>query len=163
MEKINILQQQLDSIGNWIRSADTKASIILALNGVVFAHLLSLSNRILGVGDGCAYSIGVLLVTVPFIMSLFFAFRAILPKIKVESDHALWFFGSIASTKKSDFIENLANATNDQIEANLIEQIYINSKIATEKHINLRSSWFWLVIFSVIAIAAALFVEFHVA
>ncbi|MAX73701.1 MAG: hypothetical protein CMH66_08545 [Nioella sp.] len=59
MEKINILQQQLESIGNWIRSADTKASIILALNGVVFAHLLSLGDRILGIGDGCWYVIEV--------------------------------------------------------------------------------------------------------
>ncbi|MAX73269.1 MAG: hypothetical protein CMH66_06295 [Nioella sp.] len=104
-----------------------------------------------------------LLIIVPFITSLFFAFRTILPRIKAESDHALWFFGSIASTKKSDFIENLANATNDQIEANLVEQIYINSTIATKKHANLRLSWFWLLVFSVVAIAAALLVEFHLA
>jgi hypothetical protein len=163
MEKIIVLQQQLESIGNWIRSADTKTSIILALNSVIFVHLLSLGDRILSIGDGCWYLVGALLIMLPFFTSLFFAFKTILPKIKAKSDHGLWFFGSIASMKKCDFTENLSNATNDQIEVNLIEQIYINSTIASEKHINLRKSWFWLVVFSVFAIASALLVEFHIA
>lgn len=153
-EKNNLLQSKLELVSSWIRNADTKASIVLALDGAVFVYVIKLASGLLR-SDGCVSFLLLLLFLGTFVSSVFFAFRTLLPDIKPISKYKLWFFGTIASMDKDAFMEQIQSISDEGISKNISEQIYINSTIANRKYHFLRLSWKLLAASGAIALIIA--------
>ena len=72
-------------------------------------------------------------------MSVYFAFKVIYPDIK-EKIPSLFFFGTVAEMELNSFMKKMKELNQESIEEELINQTYINSKIASTKFTNLKHS-----------------------
>lgn len=140
-EHIDNLQKNLDTVIGWIKSADTKAGIALALNGALAVFVIDFGKKVLGNPYLQFVSFLYIAAVMLFLLSTYFAFRVLLPNVKAKASHHLWFFGSISQMDKEDFEKRICDVSNEEMCQNIAEQIYINSCIASKKHSYLSSSW----------------------
>lgn len=156
-EQINNLQKNLDTVIGWIKSADTKSGIALALNGGLAVFVVDFGKKVLVNQDGHIASFFYIATVLLFLFSSYFAFRVLLPNVKAKASHHLWFFGSIAQMDKEDFEKRICSINDEEMRENIAEQIYINSCIASKKHSYLSSSWKTLAFSALFAILSFFF------
>jgi len=140
------LKNNLEMVQKWIGLVDQKVSIFLAFQGVVLTLLLpkmflwivknlfNFDNKEL-----------ILLVSgfVLIIFSLYKSILTILPKLsKSKKTKSITYFKDIADFKFEDFKKILGGINLTEYRNELIEQIYLSSKIATRKHYQFRDSVF---------------------
>lgn len=148
----NELLDELDRHLEWIKSCDTKASIVLAILGVVIVtisselFLDSQKEIVLKVLSNINFSNLFYLIFEVMAYLLFFngvynIIRVLFPQLKksvetyngVEND-SLYYFESISSKTYSEYKKQRVNRTSEEEIDDILSQIYINSKISTKKY-----------------------------
>ena len=149
----NDLTQRLDRHLDWIKSCDTKASIVIAGAGIFLTiftaeHSIDMLNQIL------SQTIENINFSNFLYLTLFFAFwgmfiygaysliRVLVPMMKKEvliyqqdtRSDSLYYFESIDDKKYLEFKQKMLDETpEDEIE-DLLTQIYINAKVCSAKY-----------------------------
>lgn len=147
--RLEAAYRSLDRVIGWIGNADTKALIFLTFDGVlagVLAANAGLVSQTLAQLRPSAWQdvIVALLVafTVVFLASVFTLLGTLFPRVGKNPGNKgrLIFFGSIANLPQSDFIKDAMLIDADSVEEALLEQIFVNSKVAAKKFAYLRIS-----------------------
>ena len=143
---IDYLQSTLDRIIGFVNSCDVKASIVLGIFGIVVGGLLSdsiltilLCNLNLAIGsDGLFAPIFLVLFglsSISILTGLFFLISAISAKTKLsKKDSKIYFVDIAANATEEAYRKKLVPLKETDVSADLISQIYINSKICTKKY-----------------------------
>lgn len=146
------LLARLDRLLDWIKSCDTKASIVIAAIGL-FLTLFTSDNffgfwkRILSGAmshlnfSNLLFLIFFSLAAISFIYGAYCLVRVLTPRLSKEVEmmegmHAdsLYFFESISRNKYREFSEKVRSRTNDEDLNDILSQVYINAKICTVKY-----------------------------
>ena len=144
--RIEANYKNLERTQSWVMNADTKASLILAFNGGLFAHLVTKTPEIRALlfRQGLMASSIVILVMsglfiLFFIISIANCFKTIWPAIdgKIPS---IFYFGTIQRLGLEEFKKRIRNLTEDGVEEELINQTYIVSTIACKKFTSVRKA-----------------------
>jgi len=165
--RINANYKNLERIINWIQNADYKASIILLFNGGIIAILADkLSNLLKFILSANLilmhiYLILIFVFFILFLLSIYNAFKVLLPDVKSRSKYKLFFFMSICDLSKEEFTEKMKLLSDDEIIENLSEQSYITSEIAKTKFYHLGKSWKFLAISFIFLIILLIINSFH--
>lgn len=132
------LGDNLNRIHEWIKNADQKISILLAFIGVF------LTLTIPQIGDWYIENSSNLTYLTNFsfiiafgltVFSLIKLVTTLSPALdKKKYPKSLLYFGDIAKLEVEDFRENISTYTKDKFRNDLIDQIYICSVIAKNKH-----------------------------
>lgn len=148
----NDLLDELDRHLGWIRSCDTKASIVLAMLGVFIVTISSelfldgQKEVVLKAWDNINFSNLIYLIFEVAVYLLFFngvynIIRVLFPQLKksvkayngVEND-SLYYFESISSKTYFEYKKQRINRSSEEEINDILSQIYINSKISTKKY-----------------------------
>lgn len=148
--KLNILEYTYNIILQQIRQSDTKASILLSISlvftsailfsistlGIIITHYTKQSQEYIFIIDL------ILLVTylIFFSVGLILLIMVLFPRIKGDSTPSLIYFGKINTLTKQQFIEQFSDQTPEDLEFDLLSQIYIISTIATWKYQKIQSA-----------------------
>ena len=145
MDRIELAHKELQRISVWINNADTKAGILLALNGgllTLFVSDLENAKNVLGYG---VYEVIMLIFLGSLAYSVYCAIRVLLPDITIKSDKLLFFFGTIQEIPRNEFVRQFQTQSEVEITVELLDQVHVNATIATNKFQNLKSSIYALV------------------
>lgn len=146
------LYQILDRITTWIENCDTKTSIVIGCIGVISAILLSIDyitqiKKIIGymIDNISFWTVVFLLITtgsvVVGIIGCYYLFRVLVPKVDTElykeeglQSDSLMFFSTISKNKSyKNYKAKLEKCNNINWRNDIISQIYLCSKICTQK------------------------------
>ncbi|MBE2185984.1 MAG: hypothetical protein IAE99_04340 [Rhodothermales bacterium] len=130
----NLLSRQI----SWISAADSKASFVFGLNVAMAGVLVSSLPRRLSLLDKIS-SITISMYFVLFFVSIVFVVLVYFPRLNGSKESNL-FFRNIISKERSNFVKNMINISNDDICADMLDQIYINAGIADSKFTWLKYS-----------------------
>lgn len=134
----------LNTVNQWIFNCDTKTSIILAIYGVLLPIIfslnigksianiikLSLKNRTI---SNVTYLCFLVLAIILFIIGLYKLIHVLMPTINLKHK-SIMFFGNVASYETFDqYVEEVKNYTQDDINEDLLHQIFAASKICNQK------------------------------
>lgn len=150
-EIIEANYKNLERVINWIENTDKKAGIIIAFDTGLIA-LMSIATPAIYefvsdnfLFEGLLFSLISLVALTAFCLSMYNAFRVLLPDVTSKvSDRNLFFFKTIVKFTESDFKEKIKKISDDEILETLADQTYINSKIASRKFDHLNRSLIWL-------------------
>ena len=174
---INEANITLERVINWINSCDQKAGIILGIIGVIFSLMLSLDYLsrfkaiVLNLLNIKCYVLIVILsvALISLVFGVFLLIATLVPRIdsnvyreKRINTNSKIFFNSISHNKSYEEYYNSFIKLNEQDYLNdLLSQIYINSKIASEKHKYFSTGLKWTisgtVVFSLLIILVTFF------
>lgn len=164
-EQIEEAKASLDRINSWINSCDSKAGTVLALIGVLLtiiftndgmAEMYNVLQNIVPPANLCTVLYIVFLGSSVFMLCYGIA-RLILslvarintniykqPGLIIDS---VLFFGKISNRPSyQTFQNNVLSMKKEDYLKDLLSQVYINSKIANEKHVNYDKGIKWTVI-----------------
>ena len=135
--KTENLWKTYEAINEMIRFADSKATAILAVNGVIAGFFFSNIGAIQAILEQKPVTLMPLLMATGFILiSSIFSAYCIAPRLKMNKSKCLIFFCDIASYSTAEAyakaIEN--EMSDDKIVKHLTDQIWANSKIAVKKY-----------------------------
>lgn len=126
-------------INDWIKFSDTKATALLASNGVILSIIFS---KVIDNLEFIKYSYLILLSLIfgflCGLISIYFCIRCLSPMLNIGENDSLIFFGSIS--KKFDthreYEKNIMNLFSDdaQFKSQIIQQVWTNAKIASKKY-----------------------------
>ncbi|YBV93718.1 DUF5706 domain-containing protein (plasmid) [Bacillus sp. PK9-021] len=151
LDKNNLIER-LDRHLDWIKSCDTKASIVLAVIGIfltIFTSEISinmlkqiLSNTLLHINfSNFLYLLLFVISWVVFIYGAYCLVRVLIPRLSKETvayqgvhGDSLYFFETIAKSNFRDFKEKLFERSEEEEILDILSQIYINAKISTIKY-----------------------------
>lgn len=127
----------LNTISLWIQAADTKAGIILAGLGVsvtLAKYNESITNSDLTEVRAILSS----LILISSILTAFFCFRSLIPRISLPRFNSSIYFNSITQVTNEEYVQTMLNNEENikHLELDLLNQIAINAKIASIKHKN---------------------------
>lgn len=152
------LKSRLDRVNSWINNCDQKASILLAVEGVVLTvlctsdyiswihqKLISPIYNYYETGKGEFSLINAIqlcllaVMLVMIILSIFYSLQVIKGTINARfkqsglTEKSLLHFASISNKSFSDFKRETINQSDESVINDLLSQIYINSSICTAK------------------------------
>lgn len=121
----------------WLKFAETKATLILTIQGVlltvIYSNANDLYNAILNSKLQLFFSV---ISAILFFLTLLFCFFAINPNLKNHLTKSAIYFGTIKNYKDyKEYSKSLNDFSETEIKEMLSEQIYINSKIAWNKFV----------------------------
>lgn len=146
------LREQLDRHLDWIKSCDTKASIVLAVVGIfltIFASESSINMLNLvfsGVFQHLNFSNLLYLLFFFFSLCVFIygaysLIRVLVPRLSKEAQlyegthtDSLYFFEAIGKNTFPEFKEKMARRVEGDDMSDILSQVYINAKICTVKY-----------------------------
>lgn len=138
-KEIENLWKIYETINEWIRFSDTKATAILAINGVItgfyFSNIAELRSII---AQQLIAFIALDLVVSTIVISTLCSTFCIVPRLKIGKKSSLIFFFDIA--KNFSTVGDYAEAVNQtlkndtEIKTQIVNQIWANSKVAFEKY-----------------------------
>ena len=132
----------LELVNGWINNMDTKASILLAYLAVIVGFVVSNGPPDLFAQPAPSPITFCYVIKVVFVVTLYlFLFASIVlflgtltARIKGNNEkHSLLFFGEIAKNSLNDYKSKILNRTEEELIKDVLEQVYINSKICTIK------------------------------
>lgn len=153
VKKINKeeLYKRLDNINQWINNCDTKASVILGAIGILvtiaFTNsdivrymikiLFNCFNKV--IFSDILYFLFLTFFSIMTVYGIFLLLKVLIPTLKMKGNNhkSYLYFGSIA--KYDGYLEykkDLLDASENDIIDDLLNQIYQNSLIATNKYQN---------------------------
>jgi len=135
----------INYIAEMIKAAEIKAGLILTFYGIllnfIYAHL---NDVIKYIGNEIGFYIISGLWLICIVISVYYSVRCFMPRIVDKYDKNIFFFGDVISSfgdirqfSKTFFKVSLDE---DELFGQLGQQIYINSKIASEKFKNINQS-----------------------
>ena len=131
------LWKTYDAIQELIRFADTKATAIHSYKWCYcwfyFLNIAAIQNIL---QQKLISIIPLAIATILLLVTIAITAYCIAPRLKMNKSKCLIFFCDIANYKSADeYGKSLSNKmTDDQIKKQLIDQIWVNSKIATKKY-----------------------------
>jgi hypothetical protein len=138
------LENNLQRIHEWTRSADEKVSIFLAFQGIVltllFERVFSWTKNNFTLLCNGYYVIAVIIALVLIAFSIHKSTSAIRPRLNGGKKKSIIYFGHISSLDSESFKKEVKNTNQNDYEDQLIDQIYISSKIASRKHTQFRDA-----------------------
>ena len=140
-----ILNLQLD----WVKSADSKVAPLFAINIAMLGVLTSLmtSNQ-----SWEKFSIALTLLSLALLtLSIIFLGLVVFPRTNGPKGSNI-FFGGIADSGESTYIENIKNLTDDEYFNDLLVQTHRNAEIVKQKYKHIKHAFmcsfnslpFWL-------------------
>ena len=146
MDKIDYLEKELARLLDWIKTADTRISLILplatAMLGAVAALTPSFSKWTWCIGISIGLSVILLA------CSLIFISVALFPRTN-GPNNSMIFFGGISSGDLETFRNAVNELESDNYINDLINQCYINAKIASIKFKWVKKSLMFLLFSSI--------------
>ena len=144
--RIEANYKNLERASSWVVSADTKASLILAFNGGLFAHLMTKAPEIkillikqgLGISSYILFAISGLFILF-FILSITNCFRTIRPSLNAKTP-SMFYFGTIQNLSLDIFKQKMKSLDEESIEDELINQTHIVSTVAYKKFTSVRKA-----------------------
>ena len=133
----NILQFNID----WLKFSETKASILLTVYGIIITIVYSNSQDVLnGIRASYLLIILTILAALLSILSIYFAFKCINPRLNNSSSQSIIYYGDIAK-KYKDFNQYQKAAVeiveeDSKFKISILAQIHVNSNIAWRKFVN---------------------------
>src|SRR6267154_3252286 len=137
------LWKLLDSVQAQIRVFDTKAQIVIAIDGVLAAFFGTQTSKmaeLIGQQPNSTFSVFLIVFAVGcigfLVYSLLFAVATVHPRLHLDQPNSRLFFIHIAQEFKRDYSragEVLTSLTPDQLSADLAHQILVNSIICCTK------------------------------
>ncbi len=134
------LEKTMDRLILWIRLAEMRIPPIIAIDTTLIGLL---ATRFASVAVWtlplllCAILTSLLLGS-----SLLFLAFASFPRFNAaDGQGTLLWFGGIAALKTEQFIERVANMSSEEYFADLLQIIFVNSKIAKKKYFWIRYAW----------------------
>lgn len=145
-------------IGDYIKLADTKASIALSLNLLLIGFLGKESKNIgfdsLSIGDvGIYISLIFLLIS-----AFFFIFKILWPRYSKSTDYYMSWGGIGSFSNKKDYLDRLGSKSVEEFIEDMAIQNYELSKVAVAKYFYLRISFTFLSIGTLIGLLSWIFV-----
>lgn len=137
-EKHENLWNTYNALNEWIRFSDTKATALLAINGVItgfyFSNIAQLKSIL---SDKPITCFPLLMIVVFIFLSSLFSMFCIIPRLKINKKDSLIFFYDIA--KKYSNVEEYQKAVEESLiggnfKKELSSQIWANSKVSTKKY-----------------------------
>lgn len=136
-------------VNDWIKFADTKATALLAANGIIAGVVLINLNHIIPFTLCRGWCLVMVILSIlAFLASIVLSLRCVMPKLKVGEPKSAFYFDHIAQLSIIDY-EAKAKAilsNEDDVESHIIYQIWANSKVASAKHRNIALSIWSLII-----------------
>lgn len=127
MNKIDYLEKELARLLDWIKTADTRITLILplatAMLGAIAALNPSFSEWTWCIGISVSLSVTLL------VCSLISVSLALFPRTN-GPQNSMIFFGGIASKNLENFRSNVNNFDDEKYKNDLINQCFINALIA---------------------------------
>ena len=154
----------LDTINGWINVADSKVSIFCGVFSVVFAVMVFIAENFLSkrklLENNCPFWVNATIVLIcfsilTFFASLVFSFNSVSPKLtkiddKRKGEYSI-FYAQISEFENSkEYVNCAKKATDEMYNEELLNEIYINSGVCTQKMCQFRLS-LWLSFGSIIA------------
>lgn len=135
--KLDAMWKTYDTINEQIKFADTKATALLALNGIVLTFIFSLFNKDSLLPKEHLISIILLLGLIAGLISILFCAQCINPTLSMSHPQSLFFFGNIC--KKFKYPHDYERIIRNELDKNLqltqiTNQVWIISKIACKKY-----------------------------
>lgn len=149
----NDLIQRLDRHLDWIKSCDTKASIVIAGTGIFLSiftseHSIKTLNQIISqalknISSGnLIYLIAFLAFWGIFLHGAYCLIRVLIPMMKKDVilfeqgtyENSLYYFETADDKKYSEFKDMMLEETIDNEIEDLLSQIYMNAKICSSKY-----------------------------
>ena len=154
----NILQQ----INDWVKYSETKASIILTVHGIIITVIYTNAGSVY---EALSNSDTLFYITLAYallcILSIFYSFRCVNPRLTNKNPKSIIYFGHIAK-KFSDFQDYYSQsktiiANPIEFEKQISEQIHVNSGIAWKKFVNVTWSLRFFIASTTLLILSVLF------
>ena len=135
-EKIDFAKSVLEHNLSLINLADTKAGILLGINGVVLALLFGIEKE---TPTGLS-TLFFFLTAILFGVSSIFAISTLIPRLTGEQNKTKIYFLKIKEFTRKEYIQSWNGLTNDEILTDYIINIYNLASLQTEKYRDLRLS-----------------------
>jgi hypothetical protein len=133
-DKIDFAKFVIDHNTSLINLADTKAGILLGINGIIIALLFAVEKIELA-----QITISLFLITGIFLgASSLFTIFTIVPRLSVEGENSRIYFMKIKELKKDRFISSWGNISNSEILDDLISNVYNLASIQSKKFKHLQ-------------------------
>lgn len=148
IDRHQLLSDLLDRNGRWIEVADAKAAVVLVFVTAVAGALVAPTTESVQhfqralcdeptIGDWAGaslLSLLVLLAGAPSILATWNAFKALIPDTKRYEDSGHLFFGDVARADLPEWYRWMRQATEQDVEKELAEQVHATARIALNKH-----------------------------
>lgn len=156
MRKTENLWNTYETINDLIRFADTKATAILAIDGLMAGFYFSNVALIRSIlNNNPIVLVPVVVAMISVAISAGFSAFCLMPRLKVKEDNCPLFFRDISNhySTVTDYRNAfIREAGCEKIDEHLISQIWANSRIASEKYNMTRFS----ILFFLIAIVSSI-------
>lgn len=157
----NILQQN----NEWLRYSETKASILLTVYGIIITIIYSNAKEVYeAINESNLLLITSIIFGIVSIISIYFSFKCINPRLKNDNPTSIIYFGHISKKNKNyeDYLQYSKAIINndDKFCEQVAEQIFVNSGIAWKKFVNVTWSirlFILSVVMLIVSIAIYLF------
>jgi hypothetical protein len=135
-EKIEFAKHILEHNSSLINLADTKAGILLGINGIILALLFNIEN-----GNTLAL-IHLFLIPTGIILGIssIFAILTIIPRFTQSNIHTMIYFLPVAKLNKEEYIESWNNLKSPNILRDLLSNIHSLALLQTKKYKYLKIS-----------------------
>lgn len=148
----NVLLGELDRHLDWIKSCDTKASIILGVVGILITgftsdYSIKMINTIISssINNLSFSNLFYLLLTAMswsvFVCGVYNLIRVLVPRLKKSvstyegtNQESLYYFETVSSRTFLEYKEKRMNRSYEEDIEDILSQIYINAKISTKKY-----------------------------
>ena len=156
------LRSQLDRTHDLLARVDVKGNLIMAYHSLVIGGvLINYSSIVKLINTSClSFKSAVILLSAASLVSMYFAFRALFPFLRVgENDEvkSLIAFPGIAKIDSESFIKQIQVRKSKELEKDLITQIYSLSKTLNKKFNHIK--WAGIICFAHLIIALILLIQ----
>lgn len=129
----NILQYNVE----WLKFAETKATLIVTVQGVLLTIIYTNAKDLYGAVTSSDVQFGLTIISaLLFLLTLIFSFLAINPNLKNHLKKSAVYFGTIKNySNHAEYHKTLKDIREDEMNEMLTEQIYINSHLAWNKFV----------------------------
>lgn len=164
-EKIDRAEKTLLMVNDWIKVADQKINTLLALEGLLLTIIIP--NYLNAFFDhekaGTVSNVKVFFVLIGLglmIFSLYKASMGIISRLnKGIYPKSPLFFGEIQTYSLQQYKDVMNNMTESEYHERILEQVHVNSKIATQKHTYFRDSVIYLLVSYFLGIACFIWIK----
>ncbi|MBK8052177.1 MAG: hypothetical protein IPK35_02550 [Saprospiraceae bacterium] len=129
----DILQYNID----WLKFAETKATIIVTVQGVILTIIYTNANDLYDALATSSFQFGLTIISaLLFLLTLIFSFLAINPNLTNHNKKSVIYFGTIKNySNNSEYHKTIKELNEEELNEMFSEQIYINSHIAWNKFV----------------------------
>lgn len=131
----------LQMVNEWVRFSDSKAGILLTLQGVILTIIFTLTST---PKPGCTLDFGLFVLgLILFGVSIVIGVNAILPTLEVGAPSSKIFFGHVRTHKDATkYLAEVKNSTYN-FEEDVLTQIWANSIVAWKKYELVGTAIIW--------------------